>query len=1132
MRNVLKKGMIFAWVLALMAGCLLLPAGRARAEEGPKVVRVGWFDSSFCYWDEFGRRCGIDYEYQHKISAYTGWTYEYVEDSWPNLLQKLMNGEIDLLSDVSYKEERTEFIAYPDLPMGTETYYIYISSDNREISGERLKTFNGKRIGVNRGSVQEGFLKEWAEKNGIEIEIVPLTTAEDESMNLVRKKQIDGYAAIFSFNGSDRTVPVCRIGGSDYYYAVNKNRPDLLAELNMALAGIHDEDPYFNERLSEERMKDNRTNATLTPEQEEWLAAHSTIRIGYVENYLPFCETDRETGELKGALKDFLAHTRSNLGNREIIKFTATPYASVSAALEALHNGEVDSVFPVCLSYYDADTRGVWVTNPAMKTGINAVMRDSGEKALSRESTLTIAVTAGNLNIDTFIKEQYPACRILTFPDDAACYAAVTAGTADCMLISNYQLPDNEEAVKRHSLYSVPTGEHIPFSFAVKQTDRDLYFLLNKAVLMTNSEDMDSALASYMRVTRKASFSEFMQDNWLIVTGFLILVFAVIIALLMLRLKAQRKANAQQLLLEEAAEVAELKNTITSLLDNMPGMTFTKDAEKGVYLACNQAFAEYARRKSPEEITGHTDAELFDGETVKRLAADDRMALSMDGPYIFFEDATGDDGSNRQVKVTKLKYTDAAGRLCILGMSQDVSDSFRIHRGKVTNKESYEKARTAGIIYTHLAQALANGYEDLFYIDVNTEQYIEYRPTEEGGSLTEVRRGWHFFESCMEESEQRIHPEDRETVIQALERNALTARLEKNGSLYLQYRLTDEGRTRYVSMKATRVRDDKRFIVLGVTDIDEQMRRNNAAMKMTEEEAAYRRMTALEGDYICAYIVDPDTGRYRELSSAEGYEANFAQDREGDDFFTVLPENIRRFCHPDDMNRVLEALTQDHMTTEIGRHGIFTVSYRLMISGKPRYVRLKAALVEEKEGRRMIIGVNDIDAQVRQEETYVNTLAKARIEANVDALTGVKNRHAYLMAEERLNAQISEDPERQFAVTILDVNDLKKINDRDGHNAGDQYLRDACRIICNVFRHSPVFRVGGDEFAVISQGEDYERIDELEEEMRRLNDEALRSGGIVIACGMAKRGEETTVAPVFETADQRMYENKNDLKSR
>ena len=57
-----------------------------------------------------------------------------------------------------------------------------------------------------------------------------------------------------------------------------------------------------------------------------------------------------------------------------------------------------------------------------------------------------------------------------------------------------------------------------------------------------------------------------------------------------------------------------------------------------------------------------------------------------------------------------------------------------------------------------------------------------------------------------------------------------------------------------------------------------------------------------------------------------------------------------------------------------------------------------------------------------------------------------------------------------FAITILDVNDLKKVNDNEGHKAGDQFIRDACRIICTTFKRSPVFRVGGDEFAVLSQG--------------------------------------------------------------
>ncbi|MBR6220451.1 MAG: hypothetical protein IKQ80_07805, partial [Clostridia bacterium] len=119
------------------------------------------------------------------------------------------------------------------------------------------------------------------------------------------------------------------------------------------------------------------------------------------------------------------------------------------------------------------------------------------------------------------------------------------------------------------------------------------------------------------------------------------------------------------------------------------------------------------------------------------------------------------------------------------------------------------------------------------------------------------------------------------------------------------------------------------------------------------------------------------------------------------------------------------AFTKENIRSEIERHGLFTLSYRLMMNGRPLYVQLKAALVEEKEGRRLIVGISDIDAQVRREEANLKHIAQARIEANIDALTGVKNRHAYLMAEERLNVQIAEGRAPEFAVSILDVNDLK-----------------------------------------------------------------------------------------------------------
>ena len=632
-----------------------------------------------------------------------------------------------------------------------------------------------------------------------------------------------------------------------------------------------------------------------------------------------------------------------------------------------------------------------------------------------------------------------------------------------------------------------------------------------------------------MYFNQKVSLMAFLKDNWIGVVAVLFALFFVILFLLYQKLKAERRANEQQRLLEEAAEIAKLKQTITSLLDNMPGMNYTKDAETGVYLACNQAFAKYAHKKSPEEVVGLTVGQLFDAKTAERSAEDDRMALSMDQPFIYYEDIPDVAGNPRQVKVTKLKYSDAAGRLCVLGMLQDVTDNVRIQRESATTKEAYEKARSTGIIYTHIAQALAQGYEELYYINLDTEEFIEYH-SDDGGTLSERRRGWHFFEQCQIEAEQFVYPDDRDAVLRALDRKTLVAALDQNNTFNLTYRLNGEKGPTYVSMKVTRMRDDDRYIVLGVTDVDDEAKQRNAASLMKEEKIANARLSALAGDYLCIYVVDPQTGRYREFSAAANYAADFAQAKEGGDFFTATREAVRQFSHPEDLNRFLSAFDRESVLADIERNGFFTLSYRLMMEGKPRYVQLKAVMLKEKEGPRLIVGISDIDKQVHQEEAYVKNLARARIEASVDALTGVKNRHAYLMAEERLNAQIAEGRALEFAVVVLDVNDLKTVNDTEGHEAGDQFIQSACKIICKTFKHSPVFRVGGDEFAVIAQGEDYDNIEELIRQMGDHNRQARQTGGVVIACGMAKRAGDESVANVFERADQEMYADKNDLK--
>ena len=435
---------------------------------------------------------------------------------------------------------------------------------------------------------------------------------------------------------------------------------------------------------------------------------------------------------------------------------------------------------------------------------------------------------------------------------------------------------------------------------------------------------------------------------------------------------------------EDARKIAELKQSITSLLDNMPAISFSKDAKTGVYLACNHAFAEYAHRENPEAVIGLTDAELFDAETAAHFVEKDRQALSMERPYIFMEDVTDGAGNLRHLQTTKLRFIDSSGRTCLLGMCVDVTSAEMIR-----------------------------------------------------------------------------HAEER----------------------------------------------------------------------MEEEQIAYGRIHALAGDYLAVHVVDPETDRYREYSSNEGYES-FSLPKDGVDFFNTTRAMSPQFVHPEDLDRYMHAFTKENVLEEIRSNGIFTLTYRLIVHEKPTYVQLKAAMVNEKDGPRIVVGINNIDVQIRQEEEYRNRLAQAQAQASIDALTGIKNKHAYLAAEERINRQIAEHTAPAFAVSILDINDLKKVNDTEGHQAGDQFIREACRIVCTTFRHSPVFRVGGDEFAVISQGSDLERIDELVDTIAKHNAQALHGGGIVIACGTARyeEGTDTCVASVFERADQVMYENKSRLK--
>ena len=150
-----------------------------------------------------------------------------------------------------------------------------------------------------------------------------------------------------------------------------------------------------------------------------------------------------------------------------------------------------------------------------------------------------------------------------------------------------------------------------------------------------------------------------------------------------------------------------------------------------------------------------------------------------------------------------------------------------------------------------------------------------------------------------------------------------------------------------------------------------------------------------------------------------------------------------------------------------------------------------------------------------------------------DGLTGVKNKLAYLEALGELEISLESGILTEYGVAVFDVNGLKTINDTLGHEAGDEYIKSGCSMICRHFNHSPVFRIGGDEFVAILKGDDYVNREAILEAFREAILENQKNGLVVVASGLAVYNAATdgSYNDVFKRADSAMYERKRTLKA-
>ncbi len=269
---------------------------------------------------------------------------------------------------------------------------------------------------------------------------------------------------------------------------------------------------------------------------------------------------------------------------------------------------------------------------------------------------------------------------------------------------------------------------------------------------------------------------------------------------------------------------------------------------------------------------------------------------------------------------------------------------------------------TDNTTYADIARALAADYYNIYIVDLDTERFIEYNSAVGREELAMERHGEQFFASVKQDAASHIYEEDWGSFLSVFTKENIVRELEEQGAFTTTYRLIDSGSPVYANMKITRMPGGNR-IIIGISIIDSQMKLKEIEEHARQERISFGRIAALSGNYIVIYSIDPDTGHYTEYSASKDYYENYGLAKEGDDFFAQIGKNSPDVVNPEDLEAYMKAVTKENILREIRRQGLFVLNYRLILNGVSTPVSLRAALVMEPDGDKLIVGVNSMDPQ-------------------------------------------------------------------------------------------------------------------------------------------------------------------------
>lgn len=654
------------WTLFVFVMLFILPMS-VFAEQ--KVVRVGWYASPQFQdgMSDDAEKGGYSYEYLQKVADYTDWQYTYVYGGWADLFAKLQKGEIDVLAGVSDTPERRSTMTFPQYHMGTDKYFLFQHKDNPSMMAFNKLSFVGKKIGSVRNNRMTTYLEKWARDNAINLNIVLYDNFEERDKAFV-SHVLDGAAATGNNIGAqDGVVPVALVGEEPFYLAVNKERPDLLQELNSALDILNRTYPNLLRDLQRESYGSSFDNSTLSKEEENWLSKHQVLRVGYVKNYMPFCG-EAADGKVQGILTDIMEQLvdKLHLNNRLQVQYEG--YDSFKDMGQAINEGNIDVSFFVINERKILNEMQINATSEVMNVSFSAAY-------LGDYSKKTFDVIASYARPVKKVKDQYPDSKILQVASDKDALDAVKSGKATCTIMSSYRLNYLLNYPGYRDIKVMPLSVSCNYSLGVAKDNKALLSLMDKGIFMMDNAVVNDKLFRYIQSNVKYTLTDFIREYMALV---LLLTFAVSGAIVMFLMHHNRSmARAKREVEEQLRQINALNGELEERQAQLEESASEQEAQIEEIQALN---GELQETKIAAESANEAKT-IF----LNNMSHDIRTPMNA---ILGFTDILEKELDKPEKAAVTLKKIKSSGKY-LLEIINNVLDMARIESGKATLNEDF-----------------------------------------------------------------------------------------------------------------------------------------------------------------------------------------------------------------------------------------------------------------------------------------------------------------------------------------------------------------------------------------------------------------------------------------------------------